>query len=261
MISYHPALIKSSGFHPSHGFESLESDDFLETLRIVTNYNWCPGIFSDGHRCLSSWQRANIIGLDFDDTISLLDAKKSFKDHAKIIGTTMSHQKEKNGIVADRFRVVLFLESVCENVEDYRNTVKILSQQYGSDYAASDAARYFRPCHSIESADFSGQRVDIRRVPAWVKKREELIKQSNIDQFKKRGVLPKFVRDFCERGIVYKQGRNSTAYAVIMMLIDCGMCRGDIERLVLGAPIDQRGLKPREMETVLKSVFSKRSRA
>jgi hypothetical protein len=258
MFSYHQDASPSSSFHPAYGFVKEENINLFHVAKIISNFNWCPGVFEDGHRCMASWKCAVLVGLDFDDGMSLMDAKKIFQNHACIIGTTLNHQKEKNGVVCDRFRVILLLEEKTENIADYRNTVQKLAATYESDPAAADAARYFRPCHKIEVIRPEGQKVKIMRVPPWHAIRQESIRRAKIEDFQKRGVIPKFCRDFIEEGIVYKKGRNSTAYAVIMMLIDCGLCRGDIERMILNAPINRHGLKPKELETVLKSVFSRK---
>lgn len=58
----------------------------------------------------SATGRISFLALDFDDGLTLEDAKKRFSNYTYFLYTTRNHQKDKNGKVCDRFRVILLLE-------------------------------------------------------------------------------------------------------------------------------------------------------
>ena len=62
----------------------------------------------DGYRHKKNVIRGqNMIGLDIDEGMTLEEAKERMSQYVYLIYTTKSHQKEKNGIVCDRFRVLI----------------------------------------------------------------------------------------------------------------------------------------------------------
>ena len=62
----------------------------------------------DGHRKAANHiQGQNLVAFDIDEGFSLNDAKLLLEKYTYIIYTTKSHQIEKNGIVTDRFRILL----------------------------------------------------------------------------------------------------------------------------------------------------------
>lgn len=127
-------------------------DDEEKISLAVSNYCWCPMVFSDERRREKSFLFADWIGLDFDKGPSLKDMTRVFDEYECIIGTTKSHQKIKNPgtkneePACDRFRVVLKLEQRCTSVDDFKATTKFLVEKYKADIRAKDAARFFRPC-------------------------------------------------------------------------------------------------------------------
>jgi len=50
---------------------------------------------------------SNMVAFDIDEGLSLEEAKKLLSEFTYIIYTTKSHQKDKNGFVADRFRIIM----------------------------------------------------------------------------------------------------------------------------------------------------------
>ena len=69
---------------------------------------YAPVGFRGGKRNNESTEAySNVIVLDVDEGMTLDYAKEIFKDYYAIITTTRNHQNEKNGVVCDRFRVVL----------------------------------------------------------------------------------------------------------------------------------------------------------
>jgi len=86
----------------------------LVTADTITNF--CLVHFKDGKRSKKNViEKINCIGLDIDlgsldEAIKLLEEQKIIY----LIYTTKSHQKDKGGIVSDRFRILLPLKSIIE---------------------------------------------------------------------------------------------------------------------------------------------------
>lgn len=124
--------------------------------KIITKYPYSLGIFKDNVRNKENFLRADLIGLDFDEGMTLDEAKGLFAKYKHIIAPTKSHQKEKNGIVADRFRVILFLSEPITDNETFESTWHWIASFYPSaDRACKDASRYFEPSISVYSENLS----------------------------------------------------------------------------------------------------------
>ena len=133
--------------HLSEGFvgytvQSLE--EFGEVLKTEMNYS--PFIYDKNYRLEinSILEECNTIMLDFDDGLTIEEAKELFKDYMHIIATTKSHQKEKNNHVCDRFRLILPLEKPLNTtIDEYKETMAFIILKYGNDKACKDIARFY----------------------------------------------------------------------------------------------------------------------
>ena len=85
------------------------SSQSLESLVVSDKVsNFCLVHFKDGKRkSTNTIENQNCIGIDVDYGISLNEVIDLLRDYTYIIYTTKSHQKEKDGLVNDRFRILL----------------------------------------------------------------------------------------------------------------------------------------------------------
>lgn len=119
-------------------------------LDAITRFPWSPMHWAGGERLV-----ANMLGviwcvLDFDDPeTTLAGVERSICDMQHVIGTTKSHQREKNGIVCDRFRVAIPFSAPPENYAQYNGTMRRLVRTMGADRTCSDGARFYWPCREI----------------------------------------------------------------------------------------------------------------
>lgn len=177
----------------SHGSNSefyRVGTDFENLMQDICESMWAPGIFLDDHRVKKKFESAMIVALDFDDGLSLAEAAQRFESYKHIIGTTRSHQKEKNGIITDRFRVILFLEESIEDYKVYESTVRaLLDANPEADPQAKDAARMFYPC--VELVQYSEEGQLIPTVTPAPEKPRETMKISGVE-----GELTRETKDF-----------------------------------------------------------------
>ena len=152
----------------SHNFIPREVGSVKELAEIITNTNWSSGIYQDGHRNTQNFEKAYTLAFDIDDGLSIEEAKERVKDYKHIIAPSKNHRKDKKGQgVADRYRVVLFLENEIDNAKDYRttweNAVKLFPE---TDQQCKDAARLWHPCNGVECYSEEGKEISIKK---WVK--------------------------------------------------------------------------------------------
>lgn len=84
-------------------FEVIENYD--QNIFTQAHYSTC--IFKGGERLDANVEEVTGIMLDFDEGVSIEQFKASYKEHEWILITSKSHQKEKHGVVCDRFHVLL----------------------------------------------------------------------------------------------------------------------------------------------------------
>jgi len=102
----------------------------------------------DGHRQEKSFiEGQNMIAFDIDDGMTIEEAKETLQDYTYILYTTKSHQKEKNGIVCDRFRIVMPTEKMYYVTPDqhkimYENIEQILGI-HSNDTQTRNVSRLF----------------------------------------------------------------------------------------------------------------------
>lgn len=142
--------------------EELEYDSIDELAAIITSESWAPGVFSERKRLLKNLSRIDLLVLDVDDGCTLDQAKEKFKEFKHIIATSKSHQKEKNGVICDRFRVVLFLSEPVATDDYFKATWSRASRLFPFiDPACKDSSRFFYPSPGITSINRTGRVFDI----------------------------------------------------------------------------------------------------
>lgn len=168
MFSYH--LTPYNGNEFAYGKNSPpwryhDKDSLTDLSKCMTWRPWSPIKWKDGRRCKDNFLVAYYMGLDFDEGLSLMEAKDIFQDSIHIIGTTKSHQKEKGGVVADRFRVVLRFDEPIYDADLFKYQIERAVKLYGCDNAAKDAGRPFWPCKEIISINPDGYTQEIHEKP------------------------------------------------------------------------------------------------
>ena len=136
----------------------LEGKETLESaLDKATKYNYSAGRFKDNYRKAENWLGGNtmlIYDVDAGTTIEeakaiFTDTSSMFLDTAVAIMPTKSHQKEKKGVVCDRFRVFIPLEKPMDFTDEKR--FKRIMNNVGEafkltfDNSTVDPSRMFYP--------------------------------------------------------------------------------------------------------------------
>lgn len=150
-------------------FKPIFVENIVELSEIIKHFNWSQSVFNDGYRDKQHFQSASCIALDVDEGCTLVEAVEIFKDFKHIITTTKSHQKEKNGLVCDRFRVILFTETEMTNQYVFENTwFSLLNQFPFIDEACKDCSRFYYPSIETISVNEEGQLIPLVHVETKV---------------------------------------------------------------------------------------------
>lgn len=118
---------------------------FEDLFKITQMYEYSATKFRGGKRNNESAIGVSIIILDVDEGISLAEGLEMFKEFKSLIVTTKSHQILKNGVITDRFRVILPLNVSIVDMGYYGQLMRIITRHYGTDIACTDSARYYSP--------------------------------------------------------------------------------------------------------------------
>ena len=230
MISIHPNirdLTRDKDWIYTAGFDWAETS-FDDLPRLITRRAWSPIRFRDGYRKGDNFEVAYVVALDFDNGKCTLDeALRRFHCYAHIIGTTRSHQLEKDGKPAtDRFRVILKLAAPIGTMGMFKSTLKHLVKHDHpeSDQKPKDAGRFFYPCKEVVSVKLDGDLVTPIPEPPPRPPRDYTLEK----QFKN---IPKWVRSFLKFGAP-EGSRNDTSLRISKALTKCGFSYDEIYDLL-----------------------------
>ena len=90
-----------------------------------------PYTFADGVKISENWSNdyQECIILDIDEGLTIEEAKEKFGRYRYLLYTTKSHRKEKHGVIADRFRIILPAVNIPRG-DDYWPMVKEIELAY-----------------------------------------------------------------------------------------------------------------------------------
>jgi len=217
------------------GWRYRKADTPEELIPIVTKYPNTPIEWRAGERSSKNFLRAIWIGIDVDEGLSLAEGMQIFQPYIHLIGTTRSHQKDKGGLIADRYRVFLKLNQVCENSLAYKATLSKIVAHVGADRACVDAARIFWPITEVVSCSYHGRLVRLVHPPEQhdPKYRERRIAKLAAEYHRR---IPPFVSDYLTKGCPDGR-RNATIFKCAVWLARCGFQEDEIFDMIWNSPI------------------------
>jgi len=224
----------------------LRSAPFSRIAQLAkSEFNYSAAQFDGGYRnSENAAQGQTLMILDYDDGLSIDDARKKFADVRAVIATTRNHRKEKNGKICDRFRVIMqCAKPIALQKDDYREMMRSVVEQFGSDPACINNDRFYYGAPDAEVEFTNGMTLfDWERFwyKAQAKRRTE---QEEYDRYrvdysldgsadsKKRG------RDTYADAHLMEGARNVTLYKLAKFAERDGCSRDEIV-----AEITQRGM-------------------
>jgi hypothetical protein len=166
---YKDIKVSLIGNNPGEVTDTVTVNNIEQFNQILQSGNWSHLIFTEGKRAAAHFIETDLLVLDIDGkkgavNKSLEEIKADFSDYMHIIKPTKSHGIDKDGLICDRCRVILFLERTIKSKEDYYETwTEIYNQFPYIDPATKDVARMWYPCIEGEaySINLEGQKVRV----------------------------------------------------------------------------------------------------
>lgn len=223
------------------GFLRSSNANLLQE-RILTSA-WSP-ITWKGDRALTvNFEAAYYFVLDFDSIgdETMEGINDSLKDFKRIIATTRSHGILKNGLICDRYRLIIPFTTPIDDYAVYRYNYELALKKYWwADSSCKCGARFFFPSKEIvffdREAEYTWDVVDLPCASTVSVDRAFTRPEIN-------GRIPSWCRAFINDGVLDKNhSRNTTLFKVACEMSRQGFTESKIRQVVLRAPIKWDGV-------------------
>lgn len=144
------------------GFKVYEANFELLKKIVAADVHYSNLIWADGYRLGDNYiAGSDCLIFDFDEIVTIDMVMQWFAKYQKLICTTKSHQINKNGVVCDRFRLVLPLYSPID-LDRYQYTIinRYLAERFNADTQSTDAARKYVGYRNCSCFTTSGVKFD-----------------------------------------------------------------------------------------------------
>lgn len=139
-----------------------EWNSIEELGAIISTNSWAPGVFKERRRLIANLSKLDLLVLDVDSGCTVEAARETFATYRHIIATSRNHQKEKNGVKCDRFRVVLFLgETITDDLTFKATWGRAKKLWPFIDDACKDSSRFFYASPDVLSINRTGQTFEV----------------------------------------------------------------------------------------------------
>lgn len=149
-------LYKNINIHFSNLHKMVKSD----------RRQYSPFIFNGGVKKSENWNndKQDIIILDIDDGLTMKESETIFKGYEYFICTTKSHQKEKKGVICDRYRLILKAVNVPRG-DDYFTFTSELEKVYPFiDKQVNTKTGAFLGCSETQFKYYKGNSFDCEKL-------------------------------------------------------------------------------------------------
>jgi hypothetical protein len=132
-----------------------------ELSKFTCSKNYSLATFKDGHRKAENFIQTEAIGIDIDGGMTLDEAISVCAPFKHLILPTRSHRIEKNGVLSDRFRIILFFSIPIKDNRTFGATWESLRTMFPAcDPACRDASRMFYASKFEASRNETGRLID-----------------------------------------------------------------------------------------------------
>ena len=228
-------------------------------------------IFKDNYRKKENYiqNMSNVIIFDIDDGMTINEFISRYKGQfAFAIGTTKSHMKDKNGVVCDRFRVLLPTETAIDlDHEGYSNMMREIMLEFPFiDKQCKDAARFYFGNPDAEVTIVYGDLFDWEIIQERAAKRKALLQwklqNKASPQLQNNGSKADWYRenwlsDAMRKALKVDEkfapgGRNNAIYSISRYLKDIELTDSEVQEAIEW--INNGELPDQEIKQVLKGL-------
>lgn len=244
-----------------NGYE-LVSTGLDKIAELICNSFWSPTYFLGGYRRKENFSHMNLCVLDYEHPDATLEGMiNTLSDRPHIIGTTISHQKEKNGLVTHCLRVIVPFSQTITRKEDYYATMKKLRTESlfaeNIDESCVDPARYFNPCVDIRSINLEGYPVEV--LTGTPEDDPEYFGIQFKKKLHKHGMVSHWAARQLRHGFDRGDKKNTTCYGVAKDLFLAGRDHNEIFELIKNSKTYGGKISPdlaQEIKSCIKSAFN-----
>lgn len=230
--------IISTSTHITENFEAKEVEFNQLHYALCSSLNYSAGTFKDGYRNRDNYEmEQNLIIIDVDDGMPMDVAKELFSEHKCLISTTKSHQKDKHGVVCDRYRVVFLSNRILRmSSADYSEFMSNVYSAIGlpADESCKDSSRFY---YGSADADYwysEGEKLlDVDSLIPNTKKEKEFKEHVATGQYDDS--IGEVIGDAEREKKVFKEAYNASfgegslsLYKLMYWLKDAGISDNDI---------------------------------
>lgn len=206
-----------------------------------------------------------MIELDYDDGFSLDSAYSFFNQYKHIIGTTSSHQKDKDGVICDRFRVILFLNKPIHDHETFKQLFNGLIEKTKiprPDPQSGNSAMKWKHFSEIISSSEEGELLDVDELLSLAPKINKVVLDKPIVYktlpYKKR--LHNNTKEFLSLGTgMSGKPFRFLFFSACLDLAHAGYSKQEAKEILSKVPYNKLGKKYEFEETyipIINSVYS-----
>ncbi len=220
-------------------FSVINCGRFRDISKVVTTACWSPIIWVQGYRRTDDFQMCMLMVLDFDGPGYSIEACiEDFWGVRHIIGTTKSHGQIKNGVICDRYRLIVPFSRPILSLAEYLSNIKRAVKSLPADQSCTDGGRFFFPCIDIVSVNDVGIDYQVVECPvdasALVKSEVQCRRSGN--QSGSWGILPPWDCALLRQPILAGQ-RNCTCFHLGLTLTRHGFDEAAVMRIVRSTDI------------------------
>lgn len=246
-------------YQPSDSEALAPVRDWKNFYKVCTKdgVHWANHNFLDGHRKEeNSIPGFNMIVLDIDDGCSLETAKLMLSEYEALYYTTANHQKDKNGVVCDRFRIVLPSKYCLKMSEqEFKDFMQNLYDwlPFKVDDVTGQRSRKWQSC-SGHHEYVEGTLIDPTQfIPKTAKNEKRVIEAQDLGNMDR--IESWFARNIGDGN------RNNTITKFAFMLYDSGMEPSEVEEAVykFNGKLKNALSKQELQATIIKSLWGKAS--
>lgn len=236
-------------------FYQVKEKSIGEFAALTTTNVWSAIIWSGGYRNIGNFLECAYCMLDVDNG-QYLNKFCSYLMSANLthfITTTRNHQREKDGVVADRFRAVIKLARPITSVDHYAWFMEYVGDKFGIiDRQAKDAARKFLPGINVVQAH-EGKSLDFPNLPSNYITTDERNKRykNYVQSYGRARMFPPWVKSGLNNGFPTGK-RNIRTFGLACDLVRMGLAQTEIESLILNSRI---GLPEHEVKVIIKKAI------
>lgn len=112
-----------------HGWRNKDVEfDNLKNVLSNSTIQFSPYGFRNGVKTYDNWNndKQDMLVFDIDEDMSIAKCQSMFSKYKYLIGTTKSHQKEKKGVICDRYRLCIPAINIPNSPDIYFRMLSLL---------------------------------------------------------------------------------------------------------------------------------------